>query len=438
MRKNLLSILALLCMAVSSAWAQYDSHWPDFNGYDYNGQGVLVAAIQIDGVTITSEYEGWDALEIAYFVGDECRGNGICLYNGYVEEYDDPFPIIDGDPIFYNNAGEQVSFKMYDHINGILYEDCEVTLQGEPLTILTGEDHMEGWDDPENPVILSFTTPEPSAPATEAQDTYKIDAVYTFTANGQSQSQNLSIDDAASLPFTKKLSELDPNSSYWEANTLDATYITVSGDNIEKGTDANWNTEITINGAGTAVVSYAIQVPGYVDIGSATITFTVTKNEAITAPKAITIAGTKDLTGTEEDWQIVEANNMAKNDETGLYEWTAENVVVNAGSMPQFKVVVTDSEDKQTWVPASEAGNDHNWVITPDVVGGEGVFTITITFNVETQEIAVTGVLNEIATGITAVAPVKPATVVFNLSGQRVTNAQKGLYIVNGKKVVVK
>jgi uncharacterized protein YjdB len=156
------------------------------------------------------------------------------------------------------------------------------------------------------------------------------------------------------------------------------------------------------------------------------------------ANNTFTIAGTKDLTGTEEDWQIVEANNMAKNDETGLYMWTAENVVVSAASMPQFKVVVTALDGQQAWIPASEEGNDHNWIITPDVVGGEGVYTITITFNVETQEIAVTGIINEIATGITAVAPVKPATVVFNLSGQRVTNAQKGLYIVNGKKVVVK
>ena len=120
-----------------------------------------------------------------------------------------------------------------------------------------------------------------------AQDTYKIDAVYTFTANGQSQSQDLSIDDAASLPFTKKLSELDPYSSFWKENNYDANYITVSGDNIEKGTDANWDTEITINGAGTAVVSYAVQITGYGDVGTATITFTVTKN----APATVAVTG---------------------------------------------------------------------------------------------------------------------------------------------------
>jgi len=163
-KKRFISLLVLLMTAVSGAWAT-DSHWPDFNGSYYSGQEVLVAAIQIDGVTITSEYEGWDALEIAFFVGDECRGNGNYLFNGYVVEYGDPFPIIDGAPIFYYNADEQVSVKMYDHINGILYEDCVVTLQGEPLTILTGENHDEGWYDPDNPVFLNFTSPEPAEPA---------------------------------------------------------------------------------------------------------------------------------------------------------------------------------------------------------------------------------------------------------------------------------
>ena len=125
-----------------------------------------------------------------------------------------------------------------------------------------------------------------------AQDTYKIDAVYTMTANGQSQSQDLSIDDAASLPFTKKLSELDPYSITNKEYNLDATNITVSGDNIEKGTDANYDTEITINGAGTATVSYGMQHSDYGMIGSVTITFTVTKNEATVAVTGVTLAPT--------------------------------------------------------------------------------------------------------------------------------------------------
>ena len=83
-------------------------------------------------------------------------------------DYGDPFPILDGAPICYNTAGEEVSFKMYDHINGVLYDDCTVIYNDSPLTIYTGEDHMEGWIDPENPVFLCFTTPEP-APAASAR-----------------------------------------------------------------------------------------------------------------------------------------------------------------------------------------------------------------------------------------------------------------------------
>ena len=107
------------------------------------------------------------------------------------------------------------------------------------------------------------------------------------------------------------------------------------------------------------------------------------------ANSTYTVAGTKDLTGTEEAWQVVADNNMTLTD--GLYTWTAENVTVTADAQPEFKVVITDIDDNQTWIPASDEEGDHNWVITPDVVGGEGTYNITITFNAATQEIGVTG-----------------------------------------------
>ena len=95
-----------------------------------------------------------------------------------------------------------------------------------------------------------------------------------------------------------------------------------------------------------------------------------------------TVAGTKDLTGTEKDWDIVEANQMTLNDNTGLYEKVFKNIAVNDESQPAFKVVQTNNETgEQTWYPASDNSGDHNWVITPNVVGGEGLFDITITFD---------------------------------------------------------
>ena len=103
-----------------------------------------------------------------------------------------------------------------------------------------------------------------------------------------------------------------------------------------------------------------------------------------------TIAGTKNLTGTENDWEVAEANQMVLNAETGLFEKTFKRIAIDGENQPEFKVVQTNMEGESTWYPASEEGNDHNWVITTDFVGGEGLYDITITFDPsDYKEIAV-------------------------------------------------
>lgn len=141
----------------------------------------------------------------------------------------------------------------------------------------------------------------------------------------------------------------------------------------------------------TAKAAIGAEDATIVTIGLAIRNLVLALENFVQANTTYTIAGTKDLTGAEEDWQVVETNNMTLDIESGLYTWTAENITVNAENQPQFKVVITDIDDKQTWVPASEEGNDHNWIITPEVIGGEGVYNLTITFNAKTQEIGVTG-----------------------------------------------
>ena len=117
----------LLALIVSFAFcgtmsAQYESHWPDFYYPTYELQSAVVAAIQIDGQIITADYPTWDALEVAFFVGDECRGAGVevgdydpamnYLYNGYVEDFGDPYPTLDGTPVYYTSPGDAVTVKM--------------------------------------------------------------------------------------------------------------------------------------------------------------------------------------------------------------------------------------------------------------------------------------------------------------------------------------
>ncbi len=171
MKKLLLTLIVSFAMC-GSITAQYESHWPDFYYPTYQFQTPCVAAIVLDGEIVTAETPNWDALEVAFFVGEECRGAGVgildynaavnYLYNGYVEEYEDPFPIIDGAPVYYDNTGEVVTVRMYDHASGIEYNECVVTYLGEPYTILTGDENDQGWFDPENPLFLNFTSPEPA------------------------------------------------------------------------------------------------------------------------------------------------------------------------------------------------------------------------------------------------------------------------------------
>ena len=170
MKRVLLTMVLALSMC-GMGFAQYESYWPDFDYHAYSFQGAFVGVIELDGAIVQADtHANWDALEVAFFVNGVCRGSGAAtpgynpminyLYNGYVEEWGDPYPVIDGAPVYYENGGEVVTVMIYDHMNEILYEDVTVTLEGEPFTILTGDDNVQGWWDPENPIILSITSPE--------------------------------------------------------------------------------------------------------------------------------------------------------------------------------------------------------------------------------------------------------------------------------------
>ena len=151
MKKKLLTLFATLAFCGSIS-AQYVSYWADcFHPWDnnpYETEEPFVAFIQIDGEYV-SEQDNWEALEIAYFVGDECRGHDFLAY--YPEE-GDPYPILEG-AIYYTDSGDEVTFKLFDHATGVEYE-------GTPsIPILTGEMHVELYFDYDEAVVLNFTSP---------------------------------------------------------------------------------------------------------------------------------------------------------------------------------------------------------------------------------------------------------------------------------------
>ena len=104
-------------------------------------------------------------------------------------------------------------------------------------------------------------------------------------------------------------------------------------------------------------------------------------------PVTYTVVGTTDLTGTDPAWTIDDANNMVLNGETGLYEWTNDDIIVSSTTIPEFKVV----KNGTTYYPAGDEST--NWKITLGAISADvaGKYNLKITFNPSTDAIAVTG-----------------------------------------------
>ena len=138
---------------------------------------------------------------------------------------------------------------------------------------------------------------------------------------------------------------------------------------------------------------------------------------------------------------------MDDEDGDGIYTITYEDVELVPGSIILYKVVAEHTWNFLNW----GFGNENaNYIV--NLPEGEtlpnntekGIFDITFKFNPTTPfengyNVDCVVEYDKLATGITSVAA---ETVnngkIYNLNGQRVVKAQKGLYIINGKKQVVK
>jgi hypothetical protein len=148
-----------------------------------------------------------------------------------------------------------------------------------------------------------------------------------------------------------------------------------------------------------------------------------------------------------------EANNLEKG-EDGIYTLELNDVPLTPGKSILYKVVADNSWDYLSW--GFDGKNADYTVKLPE---GEtlpedmtvGYFDITFKFSPD-QLVDPTGTYNltceavydkaktvYVATNINSIiAGTVNNNQVYNLNGQRVMKAQKGLYIINGKKVVVK
>ena len=138
-RKITLFIAALfLCGAMQAQ----NYHW-SYNYHDYESNFPLIGEVYINGEVVASS-----DFEIAAFVGDQVRATEF-LFEADPVNYPGHYFAWLG--VAYNNAGETVTFRMYDHATGTEYTDCSTTV----LTNANGYGEM--WD----PVNIYFTAATP-------------------------------------------------------------------------------------------------------------------------------------------------------------------------------------------------------------------------------------------------------------------------------------
>ena len=145
--------------------------------------------------------------------------------------------------------------------------------------------------------------------------------------------------------------------------------------------------------------------------------------------KIWSVAGSEGLFETAWDEQST-ANEMTKQ-ENNIYILEKKGINLNAQT---YEYKVCSNHDWTESYGADPLGIYNAILIIPEA----GTYDVTFTFNQVTKEVSATAVPS-VTDGISQIASdIKTKKVIFNLQGQRISAPKQGVYIINGKKVVLK
>ena len=153
----------------------------------------------------------------------------------------------------------------------------------------------------------------------------------------------------------------------------------------------------------------------------------VTKKADAVIGKVWSVAGDEGLF--EAAWDQLSTDNEMTKQENDIYTLVKRGRSLSAQTY-EYKVCAN-----HTWTESYGTGTDYNACLD---ITEAGIYDVTFTFNSVTKEVSATAVRTD-TDGISQIAgDVKAKSVVFNLQGHRVSTPKQGVYIINGKKVVVK
>ena len=167
------------------------------------------------------------------------------------------------------------------------------------------------------------------------------------------------------------------------------------------------------------------------DANNCTINTTYTKTGgAVIGEKTWTVAGSPEILG--KDWvETATENDMIKQEDNVTYILTKTNLTLAIGTY-KYKICANHGWAENYGDDTDPEGNASIYIEEA------GTYDVTFTFNQATKEVSATAVPS-VTDGISQIASdIKTKKVIFNLQGQRISAPKQGVYIINGKKVVLK
>lgn len=300
-----------------------------------------------------------------------------------------------------------------------------------------------------------------------AQKTYQIDMSADLTSINLG-TKKVTIEETIALPYTRTLRECIQQVGGQMAGMIVNNYNHVSDvtkrdedTNVAIGTPNDWDTPLTITGDGTAIVTVTTTM------GTIPFTITTTRSFAVTANNAngaywATFYSSEgnfkvQTTGTEVFAVHLDGTTLTMNEISDGIVNQGKGVVLKGSASSIVLKEVTSASTDEDYGTNSLTGTD-NGVVNPgnafalgySADNGVGFYKLTdtgiigankayLTYDgtLDTREFFTFGEAN----GIDATAiDHSPLTIdhYYDLQGRRVDHPTKGLYIVNGRKVVVK
>lgn len=185
------------------------------------------------------------------------------------------------------------------------------------------------------------------------------------------------------------------------------------------------NYVFTVNETGT--YSVTIQF----DANNFEINVKTTKTgDAVIGEKTWTVAGSPEILGVEWKPKATE-NDMIKQEDNVTYILTKTNLTLAIGTY-KYKICANHGWAENYGDDTDPEGNASIYIEEA------GTYDVTFTFNLATKEVSATAVPS-VTDGISQIASdIKTKKVIFNLQGQHFSAPKQGVYIINGKKVVLK